>query len=207
MSDAEGRREAHPARRPSSQVRLLLVTGLLVALAPCLGLLGGGAFVAARQAGAFSRWRSLGAPSETAMNLVTGDIDVIYVRAASGDVYMCRHRGATAARDCWDRAAEPLSVDPEVRFDQQVFGGEVQPPPGRVLDWLYTARWYAEDAFETRYVLLEDGTVWKWEYDVGSYWNLLILLGGALVGVVVAVAVAAVIWAPVLLRSLPGRRR
>ena len=84
------------------------------------------------------------------MDLVTGDIDVIYVRTASGDVYMCRHREAPAARDCWVRAEEPLTVDSDVRFDQGAYERDVQPPAGRVLDSLLTARFYAEDAFETR---------------------------------------------------------
>jgi hypothetical protein len=184
-----------------------LATLLLLALLPCLGLLGAGVYLKMRQAGAFSSWRSLGAPPSAAVELVTGDPDVIYVRTGSGDVYECRHRGTDVARDCWEKAQEPFSVDPDVRFEQRVYGGEVQPPAGSVLDRLYTSRWYAEDAFETRYVLLDDGSVWKWEYDVGGNWSLLILVAGLLAGLGLAAAAAAVIWVPVLLRSLPRKRR
>jgi len=169
---------------------------------PCLGLLGGGIYLRMRQAGAFSHWRSLGAPPDVAVKLVTGDTDVVYVRTVRDDVYECRHRGTAAARDCWQRAQEPVTVDPEVHFDQPVYEAEVQPPAGKVVDRLYTARWYAEDAFETRYVLLDDGSVWKWEYDVGGNWSLLIFVVGLLSGVALAVGTAAVIWAPVVLRSL-----
>jgi hypothetical protein len=207
MADAERKSYQHQAQRPSSWARLLLATGFLVALLPCLGLVGGGAYLKARQAGAFSRWRSLGVPPGTGVDLVTGDIDVVYVRTASGDLHACRHRGAGAARDCWERAQEPLSVDPDVRFDQRVYEREVQPPGGTVLDSLYVARWYAEDAFETRYVLIEDGTVWKWEYDVGGNWSLLILLAGGLAGMVLAMAAAALMWMPVVLRSLHRHRQ
>ena len=207
MADAERKEYQRQARRPSSRARLLLATALLVALLPCLGLLGGAAYLKVRQGGTLSQWRSLGAPPGAGVDLVTGDPDVVYVRTTSGDVYGCRHRGSGPPRDCWERAQEPLSVDPQARFDQRVYQGEVQPPPGRVLDTLYVARWYAEDAFETRYVLIEDGTVWKWEYDVGGNWSLLILLAGGLAGVALAMAAAAVIWLPVALRALRRRRQ
>jgi hypothetical protein len=47
--------------------------------------------------------------------------------------------------------------------------------------------WFAEDAVETRYVSLEDGTVWGWVFDTGGLWILLIILLGAAAGLLLAI--------------------
>jgi len=62
-----------------------------------------------------------------------------------------------------------------------------------VVDELDVTLWYADSAFETRYVLLEDGTVWKWEYDKGSG-SLFACILGPLVGAAAGLLVAAALW-------------
>jgi hypothetical protein len=200
----EYRDHGRKTSRLSPRARLLLATGAILVLLPCLGLTGGAAYIWARQTGAFSRWRSLGQPPGTGVDIVTGDHDVVYVRTATGSIFGCEHRETRAPDDCWEDAQEPLSVDSEARFDTRLYEREVEPPPGTVVDTLYVTFWYAEDAFEIRYVLLEDGTVWKWEYDVGSYLNLAILLLGLAVGGAIGVVAVVVLWVRAGLRS---RRR
>lgn len=201
----EDKKDNHQPKGRLSRARFLLVTGVILVLLPCLGLAGSAGYLKARQAGALARWRPLGAPPDGGVDIATGDIGTVYVHTAAGSIYGCRHRGARGADDCWYEAQEPLSVDREARFDKRLYQRKVEPPPGRVVDTLEVALWQAEDAFETRYALLEDGTVWKWEYDVGGYLSLFIIILGPLAGVGLGIAVVVIFWAGVGLPSLRQR--
>ena len=196
-----------PRRRLSARARRLLTTAAILILLPCLGLGGSVAFLRARQAGMLTRWRSLGAVPGGGVEILTADIGVVYVAAATGKLYGCKHRGRPAAGDCWYEAQEPLTIDDKANFDTRVFQGEVVAPSGTVVDSLDVAIWRAEDTFETRYVLLEDGTVWKWEYDVGSYWSLTMLILGLAAGLVLAVVVVVVMWARAGMGAWRQRRK
>ncbi|MFQ5580653.1 MAG: hypothetical protein ACE5FZ_08570 [Nitrospiria bacterium] len=109
------------------------------------------------------------------------------------------------ADDCWYETQEPLSVDQKARFDKSLYQREVEPPVGTVVDTLEVTVWQAEDAFEVRYILLEDGTVWKWEYDVGSYLSLFIIILGPIAGVALGIVVVVILWTGVGLRRLQHR--
>ncbi len=202
----EQEKDHHQPKRPPRRMRLL-ATGAVLILLPCLGLVGSSVYLQARQAGALSRWRSLGAPPGSGVDIVAATTKVVYVRSSTGQIYICNHRAARGAQDCWDEAEEPVPLDPDARPDMRVFEGNVEPPAGTVVDTLEVSLWYPEDAFETRYVLLGDGTVWKWEYDVGAYWSLLILILGPLGGFVLGIGAATALWAPVALRALRRRRQ
>jgi len=183
------------ARRPWSGARLLLATLALLILLPCLGVLGGAGFLGLRQSGAFSRWRSLGAPPGGGAEIITGDLEVVYVRAHNGAAYSCAYGEKPAPADCWRPAVEPFRVDPEATFGERVLEKDVPPPAGTVSDTLEVTAWYAEDAFEARFALLDDGTLWVWRYDVGSYLYLFILVVGLVVGGLVGVVGVVLLWA------------
>ena len=206
MAQVEDTSDSQHPKRTSVLARLLLATAALCSLLPCLGLLGSGAYLRARQTGAFSRWQSLGAPPGRAVNIVTGDRDVVYVRTAAGVIYGCTHAEAYEPVNCWGVAQEPLLVDRKARFGVRLYTGEVKPPAGTLVDTLHVTVWYAEDAFETRYALLQDGTVWMWEYDRGAYWTLLILIVGPLAGLAVGIAASVLLWVAAGLRSSRQRR-
>jgi len=129
------------------------------------------------------------------MEIVTGDIEVVYVRTEAGKIYGCKHGGREKAKDCWVEDHEPLRVDSKARFDKMLYQGEIDPPIGTVLDTLDVTVWYAEDAYETHYVLLEDGTVWKWEYDVGFYLGFFIIILGPIAGLAIGLVVVVIMWA------------
>jgi len=59
--------------------RLLFMTGVVLILLPCLGLMSSLIYFKAQQSGVLSRWESLGEPPENGIKIVTGDIDVVYV--------------------------------------------------------------------------------------------------------------------------------
>jgi len=198
----EYKKDNHQPKRLLPWVRLLLATGVILTLLPCLGLVGNVAYFRYQKAGAFSHWQSLGAPPYSGVDIVTGDIGVVYVRTAAGNIYGCMHKRKRVADNCWYEAQEPLSVDRKATFDNRLYQNEVEPPPGSVADMLDVTVWHAEDAFETRYILLEDGTVWKWEYDMGAYFSLFILILGPLAGLALGIMVVVILWASVGLRSL-----
>jgi hypothetical protein len=174
--------------------RLLLASVAVLLILPCFGLMGGGSYLWARQQGVFSRWRSLGAPPGGAVGIAAADPSLVYVRTAQGNLYGCSHERGQQARACWVAARQPLSVDPDARAGESVFRGEPKPAPGQVVDALEVTTWYPEDAVETRYVVLQDGTVWKWEYDVGAYLSLFILTVGPAVGMLLALVIVGLLW-------------
>jgi hypothetical protein len=104
--------------------------------------------------------------------------------------------------NCWVEAQEPLRIDPNTALDDRLFRDDVELPPGTAVDTLDVTVWQAESAHETRYVLLQDGTVWKWEFSQVSYFSLIIVVLGLLAGGVLAIALVVILWSGVGLRSL-----
>jgi hypothetical protein len=149
---------------------------------PCLGLVGGVVYLNGQSAGQFARWRTLSAPPETAVSFVAADPFRVYVSTLSGQVYVCDHDGAPVNSDCWLLAEEPYAIATDTDFERSVFSGEVPPPPGETTDAVYVSLIKAEAAYEARYVLLADGTVWVWEFGADSRQSLLVLLGGPVLG-------------------------
>jgi len=183
-----------PKSAPSSRARLVLASLALLVLCPCLGLLASGGYLWARGQAAFSRWQSLGAPPEHAADILAGDTSVVYVAAGAGKVYACAHHGKKPPAYGWSEAAYPLEVDPEIKTDQRLFDKDPKPPPGVVVDSLIVTRWFAEAAEETRYLLMQDGSVWMWRYDVGSYLALFMWIAGPLAGLALGVLAVIALW-------------
>ncbi len=182
---------AQPTHRLSRRARLVLAAAVLFVLLPCVGLLGSAGYLKLRGDGAFSHWRSLGAPPGGGADILTADLQDVYVRSTGGAIYGCAYGDRPLAADCWAPATEPLPVDEQADFERRLFQGEVKPPAGTVRDTLAVTVWYADAAFESRLALLADGTVWVWEFEVSSYLSLFILVvglvGGAVLGLVGAV--------------------
>lgn len=185
--------------------RLLTGTVLVLVLLPCLGCIGSVVFAGLQRAGNLSRWQALGGPPGGGAGIVAGDLDVLYVRAKSGQVYRCEHRKPEPT-DCWTEAQAPYDVDPEVTDDSRVYAEDVEPPPGNVVDSLEVTIWYAEAAYETRYVLLDDGLAWRWDYEIGSYSSLFILICGPTIGLGLALLAVLGLWIWVGVASLIARR-
>jgi len=177
------------ARAPSRTSALAVIVFLVLICSPCLGLAGGAAYLQAERQGRLARWRPLAAPPEPAVAFVTADPNQVYVSTVSGQVYRCRHNSDPVDRQCWLLAEEPYTIASESDFEHSVFTGQVPPPPGDLTDVVYVSIFYADAAFEARYALLADGTVWVWEYAASSNMSLLVLLAGPVVGLVLGVIV------------------
>ena len=183
-----------PRRRPRRRAWLLYATYVILIVLPCLGLASSFVYLGAWRGGLLSRWRPLGTPPDGGVEFVTGDRGVIYVRSAAGTVYGCKHSGWKVAEACWHEAEEPVEVDRRATFDRRSYPQDVEPPAGTVVDALEVTLWRGGEAFETRYVILDDSTVWKWEYDQGAGRSLMILVPGSIVGGTLGVVVLAVLW-------------
>ena len=86
-----------------------------------------------------------------------------------------------------------------------MFDGEVRPPSGAAADTLDVTVRYADASFETRYILLKDGTMWKWEHDGSAYGTLVVIVLGPVAGLALGVVVVVVLWARAGLRSQQRR--
>jgi hypothetical protein len=148
----------------------------------------------------------MGAPPGTGVAVVSGDRLIVYVQTASGSIYECEHSGSRIPKDCWHTAREPLSIDKHAKTGTTVFEGQVKPPPGPVVDTLEVTVWYGDSAFETRYALLEDGTLWKWQYDEGAVWTLGIIMLGPAAGLALSIFLVIALWVRERLRRRRQRR-
>lgn len=199
---------SHSRPAPSAAAGAALLILVIVLLTPCVGLAGSVGYLSLRTSGALSRWRSLGTPPEAAAEIAAGDTERLYVRTDSGSLYRCENFSWQRSGACWVPSQAPFDLDPNADFAKGLFGGQVPPPPGEVRDELKVMAWFAEDAFETRYAVLADGSVWVWQYDVGSYRNLAVLAVGPLAGFGLGLVVAALLavrsarWGQ---RSAPGQ--
>ncbi|MCC7361185.1 MAG: hypothetical protein IT317_16995 [Anaerolineales bacterium] len=178
---------------PSRASGLAVLIFLVLVCSPCLGLGGALAYQANDGPARFTRWRSLGAPPEAAVAFVAADPMVVYVETETGTVYACRPKRASSDGACWQPAAAPYDIDPEADFEHSVYSGDVPPPPGETRDVVFVSIFYADAAFEARYALLADGTIWVWEYSASSNLALLVLLAGPVVGLALGLVVIVIL--------------
>ena len=185
----------------STSLRRNLVRGLLLLLVclvglPALGLFGSWAYLEAESAGLFTRWRSLGTPPGDATQIAGADLNRVYVGLADGSLLGCDHRGDEPDPVCWSPVPALPIFDQDLLNDEPFFEAQT-PAPGPVRDSLTATMLYADAAYETRDLLLEDGRVMKAELGVGAYLNLGILCLGPVLGlglgILVAIA-AALAW-------------
>jgi len=185
--------------------KIILVSLLILIFFVCLGLVGGTLFFLAENQGFLSRWEGLGVTPEKSVEIVTGDINTVYVRTDSGSIYGCRHEEKDVSQSCWFKASPPLDVDPETVFDSPLYDGAPEPPNNLILDDLDATIWYADAAFETRYALDADSMVWKWEYD-RNWLDIFTCFLGPLVGAAVGLLLAIGLWFFVWISRLLRRR-
>lgn len=174
---------------------LALLLVCLVGL-PFLGGVGSVLYLRAQDSGALTRWRRLARPPEAAAEIAGGDLETVYVLSAAGQLYGCGHRRTDDALECWTPVAALPDLDEDLLLDAPVFEAQT-PPPGPARDSLTVSVQYADAAYETRYALLEDGTVWKAELGSGAYLSLAQLCLGPVLGLIigiVVVVVAALVW-------------
>lgn len=153
-----------------------------------------------------ARWQSLGSPAEMPLAIVGGDLDVVYLRGQDGSLFECDRTGPTRDNACWKQVDQQRKRGGGENLGDR-FGGEIPPPPGPVKEVLDVSWMFAERATYLRYALLQDGSVWVWEYQADANWNLMLIVCGPVGGLALAIVIVLAIWLTLGLRALLRRRR
>lgn len=135
------------------------------------------------------------------MAIVDADLDTVCVRGQDGSLFECDHTGPTRDNTCWKEVDQPREKDPYVEH-RNTYQGDIPSPPGPVKDALDVSRQFAERASHARYALLEDGSVWLWDYHADANTSLLLLAGPPIIGLALAIGIVLVIWLVAGLRAL-----
>jgi hypothetical protein len=184
----------------------ILVSVLLLIGLPLLGLNASLRHLGSRWDKGAGRWRSLGAPPERPMEIVDADLDRVYVRGQDGALFECDRTGPTRDDACWKEVEQPRERESWVEHGD-AYQGKRPAPPGPVKEALDVSWQFAERASYARYVLLEDASVWVWVYHADANASLLLLFGGPVCGLALALAIVLAIWLVVGVRALLRRRR
>ena len=130
-------------------------------------------------------WQPLGSPPAKVTGLLQIDRGELYVAAADDQIFKC----------CWERSELPeFPSFPPSHFPCEV-PQEKPTPPGTIVDRLEVTYCGADYGLAYSYVLLDDGSVWKWAFTQDPLAGIGILLlyslggigGGLLLGVAIAV--------------------
>ena len=179
-------------RRLWARLWLWLTTVMLLILMPFLGFRGSLLYQSSNARG---RWQRLEPMPTRGVAIVTGTLSEVYVRTAKGSIYGCRHRRDTnGPESCWFEVQEPLDLNRDALLDPRAGQREVKPPAGTVVDTLEVAVWYYEGVSRTHYVLMQDGTVFKWEHSVHAMVDAIRPMGWAAVGLVLGIVAVVVLW-------------
>jgi len=142
----------------------------------------------------FPRWIPVMAPPETAVKLLAYQGGVLYIRTVSGNVYAYE-----ASDGRWKRAEQ---VDPKASDNECNFGEFSTPrAPGKIVSQLESYPCIVDAASQVNLILLEDGSIWKWEKTAGEMDLLFVPIGvivatvtGGSLGVVVGLVIGIVNW-------------
>lgn len=133
-------------------------------LLPILGCLGGGWYGIAWQRGTMLGWKPLEPLPEKATEILAAGTGlsnyswVVYVKTTDQKVYSCSPDAYWIEKTVVpeDFRANP-PCDPPVYF-------EVPAPPSRVIDSREVQACNFEAGFQVNFVVLEDGSVWRWQH-------------------------------------------
>lgn len=168
-------------------------TGLVIILffsmlvPPVLGLAIGLRFADAQNREVPQTWSALGVPPERASKILFADPLNLFVETVSGRVYRC----------CWNPTDAPQPTTTDLYRCQTTPAYQVPTPPGKVMDRREVSYCNAEAVILQTFVILDDGSVWKWRYDpnalAGFTWLVVFGLGGAGFGVIVSASLVKLI--------------
>jgi hypothetical protein len=126
----------------------------------------------------FPIWIPVMAPPEKAVKLLTYhnngfDDNTLYVRTESGSVYAFRVASFGASDIEWKKAEQTY---PEANDYECNFGKFPTPnPPGKIVSQLESHPCVVDSSNQVNYIILEDGSIWRWGKSVPEfeeYWAL-----------------------------------
>jgi hypothetical protein len=194
-------------QQPWVWVSAILISILLLIGLPILGFNASLRSLGTRKDRAVGHWRSLGSPPEPPTVFVVADHLYVYVRGQDGSLLECDRTGPTADNACWRKVEQPRESGAYVEHGI-AYEGKRPPPPGPVKQALdLEIRRYAEQVTYARYVLLEDGSVWVWQYTADANTSLLLLFSAPICGLALAVALVLGLWLVVGVAALVRGRK
>jgi hypothetical protein len=147
--------------------------------------------------GSFNVWKPLGRPPGKATAIVDGYGSTVVIKTEDGKLYRSSSTG-------WVEIAPPLEKSIGWQFD---CSGLPEPPtpPGKVIAVEKGTTYCLEDRNQYYYILLEDNTIWMWNYSISMLGAAFILriypLLGLFTGFLIGVAITIALWMYSLGRS------
>ena len=130
--------------------------------------------------GSFEPWHPLGVPPEQATKIYYAHYEnTPFVETVNGNFYQCTHFRQSSSENCWNKVnrsdleiIDSYPCIPDVHFN-------VPSPPGEVLDMIEVQGCAGGlggmSTTQHNFVLLEDGSVWGWNYDHSSFSGIIIV--------------------------------
>jgi hypothetical protein len=169
-------------------VRISRVALLVVLVLSLLGCLLGAIAAGKLYRGKFRGWQNLGTPLGSAQAILDANASFAYVETTTVDITSCPPcEGNVQPLD------EPLLDE---QFDCSPSLGP-PPAPGEVVDRFAGVECYADGSTDFEYVILSDGSVWRWDFTSSAYLVLvypILMVVGCLVGSLIGGAITLGIW-------------
>ena len=131
------------------------------------------------------KWKQEPPPPEAFSLLRLGEAGEVLGQTADGNLYEYTY----SEKQPWQKVTEP-SGTPSLGYYCVAHDSNysVVSPPGKVISWVKESCVYAESNYYFEMVLLENGEVWSWQYEVYAYTQMAVvylLLIGLAVGALI----------------------
>ncbi len=145
--------------------------------------------------GLFVKWQPLEIPPEPPAKILSVNLQSIDIQTISGTVYT--YKPDTSYWMTYDRPTGKW-IKGRMAADQIEQSCNTEDtwislaPPGKVIE-THDFSWCPEIIVKVKYVLLEDGSIWRWS-DPGTANGITILLIAPILGFVIGIILSFIIW-------------
>ena len=134
-------------------------------------------------------WKSMGRPPALATKVLFADVSTVYVQTAAGQIYECCWSPAQVPTTSTNRDCDPSRTEPAPL--------PIAPPPlpGTVVDRHEVAK-IIESCEHVVYAVLDDGSVWRWQYSMSFLKEVMPFIDGVMgfvAGLIVGTGVAMIL--------------
>jgi len=178
-------------------MKRVLFTLLIAFIGAALGgFIGNAIFEGPVTAGKFSHWRSLGLPEGKIPVSITGGAycdkgDGVEVSTADGELFQYCEKKWYASTSSPSRGVYsllPCSADQPTMHNP---GFGALPSPVASCAMIFQWEWSSD---ELVYVVLEDGSVWRWYYPMNLGVLITYVGGGIVLGLIAGIVIAQFLW-------------